>query len=230
MERDSRKRILLGTGNKSKLAYLRGLFDGTGVECLSPADVGLDGFDAPEDCRTAEDNAIEKARAWHAATSLPVLTLDAGLLFLDLPDDHPDQPGVHVRRAPGHIMDDEEMLEYFAALVHRNGGRLRAAWQDSYCMMAGTDNYRSFTFTRDMLAANFFFMVDTPCAARVPNWPINSISVDIATGKYQPEMTDEDRRTALKYRAAQAGDSIAPAQKLTEWIKNTSAELFADRH
>ncbi len=223
------KKILIGTGNPSKLDYLRQLFAGTGIECISPADIGLGKFGAPEDRRTAEENAVEKALAWNAASDLPVMTLDAGLLFLDLPDDHPDQPGVHVRRAPGHIMDDEEMLGYFAQLVHRNGGRLRAAWQDSYCILKDRENYRSFTFTRDMLVANSFLMVDTPCNMRVPGWPINSISIDPATGKYQPEMTAEDCRTAQKYRAEISATACAPDQKLAEWIQKTSAELFGDK-
>lgn len=229
MQNQDSQKILIGTGNVSKLAYLRQLFAGTGIECISPVDIGLGGFDAPEDRRTAEDNAIEKALAWYAAARIPVLTLDAGLLFLDLPDDHPDQPGVHVRRAPGHTMEDEEMLDYFAKLVHRNGGRLRAAWQDSYCMLKDPYNYRSFTFTRDMLVANSFLMVDTPCDTRIPGWPINSISIDPATGKYQPEMTHADRRAAQAHRAKLTADSQSPAQKLAAWIKKTSAELFGDK-
>ena len=100
------KRILIGTANPSKLPYLRGYFDGTDIECLSPADLDIGSFDAPENGKTAEENAVEKAAAWYRMAKMPVLALDAGLLFLDLPVDDPDQPGVHVRRAAGHTMDD----------------------------------------------------------------------------------------------------------------------------
>ena len=100
------KRLLIGTANVSKLPYLMEYFEDTDIECVSPAALGLARFDAPENAKTAEDNAIEKALAWYHAARMPVLALDAGLVFLDVPDDDPDQPGVHVRRAPGYAMDD----------------------------------------------------------------------------------------------------------------------------
>ena len=139
------KRLLIGTANVSKLPYLMEYFEDTDIECVSPAALGLARFDAPENAKTAEDNAIEKALAWYHAARMPVLALDAGLVFLDLPDDDPDQPGVHVRRAPGYAMDDEEMLNYFAGVVHRHGGRLRCAWQDSYCLLKDEAHIYSYT-------------------------------------------------------------------------------------
>lgn len=216
------KRILIGTANPSKLPYLRGYFDGTDIECLSPADLDIGSFDAPENGKTAEENAVEKAAAWYRMAKMPVLALDAGLLFLDLPDDDPDQPGVHVRRAAGHAMDDEEMLWWFAGVARRHGGRLRAAWQDSYCIMRTPDDFRTFTFTRRMLEPNAFIITDTPCEERLPGWPLNSISIDIPTGKYWLRMTDADR--AFSKARMPAKDGVR--NDLAQWIRTTAAELL----
>lgn len=217
------KRLLIGTANVSKLPYLMGYFEGSEIECVSPATLGLARFDAPENAKTAEDNAVEKALAWYHAAHMPVLALDAGLVFLDLPDDDPDQPGVHVRRAPGHVMDDEEMLKYFMRVIHRHGGRLRCAWQDSYCLLKDEAHIHSYTFDRDMLRANSFDMVDVPCAARVPGWPLNSLSMDPYTGKYWLEMTEEDKRRSEEMAGAATAENHA---RLTRWLQETASRML----
>lgn len=217
------KRLLIGTANVSKLPYLMEYFEDTNIECVSPAALGLARFDAPENAKTAEDNAIEKALAWYHAARMPVLALDAGLVFLDLPDDDPDQPGVHVRRAPGYAMDDEEMLNYFAGVVHRHGGRLRCAWQDSYCLLKDETHIYSYTFDREMLLANAFDMVDAPCAGRVPGWPLNSLSIDPCTGKYWLEMTEEDERRSAEMASTAHAENGA---KLTRWIQETASRML----
>lgn len=51
------KRLLIGTANVSKLPYLMEYFEDTDIECVSPAALGLARFDAPENAKTAEDNA-----------------------------------------------------------------------------------------------------------------------------------------------------------------------------
>lgn len=217
------KRLLIGTANVSKQPYLMGYFENTDIECVAPAALGLAQFDAPENARTAEDNAIEKALAWYHAAHLPVLTLDAGLVFLDLPDDDPDQPGVHVRRAPGYAMDDEEMLNYFINVIHRHGGRLRCAWQDSYCLLKDETHIYSYTFDRDMLRANAFDMVDVPCAARVPGWPLNSLALDSYTGKYRLEMTEADERSSATVAGAACAENNA---RLTKWLQETASRML----
>lgn len=217
------KRLLIGTANVSKLPYLMEYFEGTDIECVSPAALGLARFDAPEDAKTAEDNAIEKALAWYHAARMPVLALDAGLVFLDLPDDDPDQPGVHVRRAPGYVMDDEEMLNYFAGVIHRHGGRLRCAWQDSYCLLKDETHIYSYTLDRDMLLANAFDMVDVPCAARVPGWPLNSLSIDPYTGKYRLEMTEGEAHHSATIKSAACADNYA---KLKKWLQETASRML----
>ena len=102
------KTILVGPNNPSKLALIRQDLVGLGVECVSPADLHLTDIPA-ETARSASENALLKAQAWHRASGLPVITEDSGLVFVDLPTDHPDQPGVFVRRVGGKTLTDEEI-------------------------------------------------------------------------------------------------------------------------
>lgn len=171
------KKLVIGTTNPSKFVTMANQLEGLPVEAISPADLGLR-IAAAEDARTAEGNALQKAQAWHQATDLPVLTADSGLIFLDLPLDHPDQPGVLVRRAAGHEMTDQEMFDWFSALAHRHGGKLRAVWQDAWCLMTDDAHYAIYTDSLEELEPWAFWLVDTPVHdADYPGWPLERIIV-----------------------------------------------------
>lgn len=171
------RKLLIGTTNPSKYGSMLQQLEGMDVVTLSPAELGIR-VDSAEDARTAEGNALEKARAWHRATGLPVLTEDSGLVFLDLPPDHPDQPGVHVRRASGHVMTDEEMFVWFTDLAHRHGGRMRAAWQDAWCLMIDEDHVDTYADRVEELEPWSFWMMDHAVRRNIqPGWPLERIII-----------------------------------------------------
>lgn len=171
------RKLLIGTTNPSKFDTIRKQLEGLDVDVLSPAALGLR-ITAAEDARTAEGNALQKALAWHKATGLPVIAADSGLVFLDLPEDHPDQPGVLVRRAAGHEMTDAEMFDWFSALAHRHGGKLRAVWQDAWCLLVDETHYAIYTDSRDELEPWAFWLVDTPVHdVDYPGWPLERIII-----------------------------------------------------
>ena len=171
------KKLLIGTTNPSKFQTMAKQLEGMDVDIISPNDLGVC-ITVAEDARTAEGNALQKALAWHQATGLPVLTEDSGLLFLDLPLDHPDQPGVLVRRAAGHEMTDDEMFQWFAALAHRHGGRLRAVWQDAWCLMLDEAHCTTYTDSPEELEPWAFWLVDTPVHDKdYPCWPLERIII-----------------------------------------------------
>lgn len=70
-------RIVLASGNPGKLAELRAMLDGAGVELVSRREFGLD--DPPETGTTFVENAIIKARHAAAATGLAALADDSGI-------------------------------------------------------------------------------------------------------------------------------------------------------
>jgi XTP/dITP diphosphohydrolase len=70
-------KIVLASGNAGKLAELRGLLAGSGVELVAQTELGIG--DAEETGRTFIENAILKARHAARATGLPALADDSGL-------------------------------------------------------------------------------------------------------------------------------------------------------
>lgn len=208
-------KLLLGTHNPSKLQSMQANFvSEDGVICVSPAELHLMP-DIPENQRDARGNAIQKALAYHRASDLPTLAEDSGLYFLDLPADHPDQPGVHVRRMlNGHVMeDDDEMLHWYQQIAHRHGGMLRAAWQDAYCLVLDEEHIHVRADTPEELAPFAFYMTDQPCSARHAGWPIDSLSICPYNGRYFAEMTREERNLAYL-----SGSSSDRAESLRRWL------------
>lgn len=107
-------RVLLATSNAKKLAELRRIMAGTGlnVELLSRDDVAA--YPEPVESEwTFEGNALIKARAGCAASGLPTLADDSGLCV----DALNQMPGVRSSRwaGPGH--DDVANLELLLAQI-----------------------------------------------------------------------------------------------------------------
>src|SRR5579871_1929075 len=86
--------LLLASTNAGKLKELRELTAGLPVNWLSPADVGLADMDVEETGTTFEENALLKARAYSAASKLPTLADDSGLVV----DALDGAPGVYSAR------------------------------------------------------------------------------------------------------------------------------------
>lgn len=208
------KELLLGTSNPSKLAEMREYFAGTRVRCVFPAELHLSP-EIPEDERTAAGNAMQKALAWHAASGLMVLTEDSGLVLLDLKRDDPEQPGVRVRRAPGHVMDDDEMLAYYAHLCARHGGCLRACYQNAWCLMRSPEDFALRADNEETMQRRAFHLTSKPCAARHPGWPLDSLSVCPQNGRYFAEMTDADFAAIEEWNDRAA---------LIDWLKRQTCE------
>lgn len=181
------KELLIGTNNPSKLRRMTELLDGTGVICRSPAELGLV-CDAPETASDAAGNALEKALAWHRLCGLPVYAEDSGLVFLDLPRDHPDQPGVHVRRYQGVSMDDVTMRDHYRALAHKHGGALRSAWQSAHCMLASPDDYALLVDDEPRLLKHAFLLTDRIHGDITPGWPLECLK-----SQHHTVVSDEDR-------------------------------------
>lgn len=97
-------RLVLATHNRHKVAELRRILDGLDVELLSAGDVDLP--EVEETGATFADNALLKARAAAAATGLPCVADDSGLVV----DALGGAPGVRSARYAGNHGDDEANL------------------------------------------------------------------------------------------------------------------------
>lgn len=183
-------KILLGTTNPSKVRRFEALLEGYDVSFLTLQDLALSG--GPEETgKTPVENAVQKA-VYYGQFFDCVLCEDSGLYFRSLPMDDPRQPGLHIRAPRGRHLEDEEMIAYYAALVHSLGGRCRCAYVDGYAVYCQGSVK---TFLDDPDGADFC-MVDAVHPNRHPGWPLDSISVDLDTGLYFVEPNDSAQADA----------------------------------
>ena len=94
------RRIVVATRNEGKLRELVALLAPLGAEIVSLATLGIPGSsaeDAIESHETFEENALAKARYFHALTGLPTISDDSGLAV----DALGGRPGVRSRRWSG---------------------------------------------------------------------------------------------------------------------------------
>ena len=103
--------LIVATRNEHKLRELRELLPGVQLDPLPP-EVEL----PPEDGATFSENALDKARAAHAATSRPAIADDSGISAYGLDG----RPGVRSARYAGETATDEENL---AKLLDEVGGQ-----------------------------------------------------------------------------------------------------------
>ena len=94
-------RVVLATTNQGKLANFRALFEDTGIDLVSPADVGV-ALEVEETGETFVENALLKARAHAAACRMPALADDSGLVARALDN----EPGVRSARYAGEPSND----------------------------------------------------------------------------------------------------------------------------
>ena len=170
-------KILIGTTNPSKVEYFAAMLAGFGVEFVTLADLGIQ-REPQENGRTPMENAMIKA-AFYGQYADAVICADSGLYFDALALDDPLQPGLHIRTpGGGKRLDDEEMIAYYAQLVHNLGGKAMAYYLNGIAIKVNGEVH-GFQWTREEARQGAFYMLDTPCAARCPGWPLDSLSVDM---------------------------------------------------
>ena len=114
------RQFVLATHNPGKLAEMKRILSGLGVEVISPAEVGVE-VDVEETGTTFAENAMLKARAVCAAAGLPAIADDSGLCV----DALNGGPGVYSARYGGEELDDRG--RYMLLLECMRGQTTRAA-------------------------------------------------------------------------------------------------------
>ena len=115
-------RIVFATNNKNKLAEIREMLDGSGIEVLSLGDIGCHD-DIPETADTLEGNALQKARYIHGKYKMSCFADDTGLEV----DALGGAPGVYSARYAGGEGHDSEanMAKLLAELDGKSDRRAR---------------------------------------------------------------------------------------------------------
>jgi len=101
-------KLLLATNNTGKIAEMKALLEGLGIELLTPVSLGLN-LEVAEDGETYAENAACKAEAFVRLSGLVSLADDSGL-EVDALD---GRPGLHSHRfAPGANATDADRRQY----------------------------------------------------------------------------------------------------------------------
>lgn len=146
-----------------------------------------------ESGNTPLENARIKARAYYKAFGIPVFSCDSGLYFDEVADS--DQPGLHIRRVNGIELTDEQMIEHYAALANRYGGRITGRYRNAiYFILDENRHYSSMSMA---IATEPFILASKPHTKRVEGFPLDALSVDIATGKYYYDLDVKDVSTSV---------------------------------
>ena len=186
-------KILYGTTNQGKLQAMKKSVEGLDIELISLRDVEGELPKINENGRTPLENAEIKARAYFEAFRMPVFSCDSGLYFDELTEE--EQPGIHVRRVNGKELTDEEMTEYYASLAAKHGGRITGRYRNAIYFILDENHHYS---SMDMSIATEPFILGTkPHEKRVPGFPLDCLSIDIATGKYYYDLEEKDVSTSV---------------------------------
>lgn len=176
-------KLIYGTGNPAKLAWIRDILQGLPIEIIPIQDVLSNLPDVPETGSSPLENARQKANAYYQLLHQPVFSCDSGLFFKELPDAL--QPGIHVRNVQGKRLSDEEMITYYTNLA-KTYGPLHGYYQNAICIVV--DEQHIYESMDETLQSTTFLLTEIPYPVITPGFPLDSISIDMDTNQYFCEM------------------------------------------
>ena len=101
------KEVLFATTNPAKIKRYKEELEKNGIRVLLLNDIDAN-IEVEETGKNALENAYIKAKAYYDLTGLPTIGMDNNLFIENIPEDL--QPGTHVRRVGGRVLDDDEMI------------------------------------------------------------------------------------------------------------------------
>ena len=204
-------KILYGTTNQAKLDSMKRLAEPLGIEIIGLKELGKPLPHVEETGNNPLENARIKAKAYYEAFSMPVFSCDSGLYFDELPEEL--QPGTHIRRVHGKELTDEEMQTYYGTLAKNYGGRLTGRYRNAIAFV--WDENTVFSSFDEALATEPFWLVEKPHEMYVKGYPLDSLSLDIATGKYYYDMEEKtvDQSAIMQGFKAFFEEALAKIQK-----------------
>jgi XTP/dITP diphosphohydrolase len=181
------KEIVFATTNNGKLERIVNILKPFGYKVI-----GLKEFepleDVEEDGETVLENALKKATYFSKQIDRTVLAMDTALLLDKVPNE--DQPSIFVRRikSSGNKLTDLEMIDHYSQLFKKYGGKVTGHWETAWAIAyPDGKHYNVVTKSHDR------FYVNKPSNKIVPGLPIDSLQIDIDSGKYFSEMSPEER-------------------------------------
>lgn len=173
-------KILYGTTNKAKLQAMRNAVELLGINMIGLNDIESEIPQVHECGKTPLENAEIKAKAYYEAFKMPVFSCDSGLYFDELKEE--EQPGIYVRRVHGKALSDDAMIEYYSSLAKRYGGKITGQYRNAIYFVL--DENHCYSSMDKSIATEPFILSAVPHSKRVNGFPLDSLSIDIASGQY----------------------------------------------
>lgn len=181
--------IIYGTGNGAKIAYMEEALRRLPVRIVSLEDAaarrGVCLPEIEEDGSSPLENARLKAEGYYKLFGRPVFSCDSGLYLWNYVTKEPlpeeEQPGIHVRGRGEKRLSDGELLAHYIGLVKKYG-QVCGRFKNGICLVWNKD-VRAESMEEDLWGEPFL-LTDIPHAKRVEGFPVDSISLDLKTGKY----------------------------------------------
>ncbi len=185
------KEILFATQNDAKIKIMQSIL-GNEYKILTLRDFGITS-QVEEDGVDPKQNALKKARLCFQNTGKTAFSSDFGFFIEGLKEER--QPGASVKRiipiSKEREPTDEEILEFYKKLVTELGGRVDAYWIRALaCISKDGEFLEEIKIPKKL--------VNISSKQRLKGFPIASIQIDPITGKYECELTDEERALSHK--------------------------------
>jgi len=180
-------KILYGTTNDSKINHMKEMIKELGIEIIGLKEAGETSIKIIEDGKTPLENAEKKARGYFKEFKIPVFACDTGLYLKGLKSE--DQPGVNVRRVDGKELSDDEMIEHYSKIARKNGGEIVGWYENAIHLIL--DEKTEFSYQGIEISSEEFIISEKPYKERLSGFPIDSLSIEIQSGKYYLEIDNK---------------------------------------
>ena len=178
--------LLYGTKNPAKLSVMKKKLNELGIGLTGLNELDCEIPSVPEDGHTPLENARQKAKAYYKFFKMPVFSCDSGLYFDNVPEEI--QPGVHVRTVNGKYLADDEMITYYSGLAHKYGN-LTARYKNAICFIL--DSSHIYEAMELSMESGKFIITEKPHKIIKKGFPIDSLSIDIKSGRYYYDLPEE---------------------------------------
>ncbi len=180
-------KLLYATGNPAKVTAMRNRLSILGIELIGLKDLNLTIPEVIEDGNTPLENASKKALGYYEAFQMPLFSCDSGLYLDGIPQEL--QPGIHVRTINGKYLTDAEMMDYYSGLAVKYGD-LTARYRNAICLIL--DKKHIYKAMEESMASKPFIITSKPHPRRKEGFPLDSLSIDIRTGKYYYDLEKDE--------------------------------------
>lgn len=172
------QKILIGTGNKAKMATYKRLLDGFNLKLVSSKDLKIE---EPEEIGdTFEKTAIDKATYYYGKSGLPTIVDDGGFEIEALNG----EPGVRSKRWIGREMTDEEII---AEVIKRMKGKNDRSAKHSIVIAVATP-FGVVTSSSEIAGV----VAEKPSDKRISGFPYRSVLFLPNYNKYWADLSDEE--------------------------------------